>query len=352
MIYKKLVRYFFRPWITVNRFQVNLFTGVLLLIGLIGGSYLTLNHYFVTKVGASSVSPITYDTATNFETGSTSAVLISGTGSSAVVKLSGNETPPTWWNSNYGYRKQITITNNVGTTLISGYSVNFSFDHAALAAAGKSLSSGNDVRIVYWNGLSNTEIDRVIDDNSSWNNAATTVWFKTQASVGITGTDTNYYLYYNYSSAGSPPTNKSNVYALWDDFNDHANSTDPDGWREDSGTWYVQDQYYYTSGGAQPVATSTVFGDSNTDYIMEAKAKYSSGSYVGLMPRHTGSGASDNGYYMGPNGAGNSVEFWKRTAGSWVQQGTGAGFTGFTDSNWHTLKAVMVGSSIDRYPLN
>ncbi|MFH1773432.1 MAG: hypothetical protein ABH874_00530, partial [Methanobacteriota archaeon] len=33
-----------------------------------------------------------------------------------------------WWDGNYLHRKQITITNNAGSTLESGYTVNFTLD--------------------------------------------------------------------------------------------------------------------------------------------------------------------------------------------------------------------------------
>ena len=291
----------------------------------------------------------TLDTDTSFNQGSLSSTTVSGSGSSAVVQLTGIGGAPAWWNGGYAYRKQMTITNTTATALSSGYTVSSTFNHASLVSGGKSLASGNDIRIVYWNGVSNIELDRVLDDGSSWNNATTKLWFKSQSEIVGSGIDSNYYLYYSNAAAGSPPINKSNVYALYDDFNEHANNADPEGWREDSGTWYVQDQYYYTSGGSQPVTTSTVIADTTSNYIVQTRAKYASGSYVGLMPRHTGSGATDSGYYMGPNGAGTSVEFWKRTNGNWSQLGSGTALAGFTDGQWHTLKAVVLGSLLEFY---
>ena len=122
-----------------------------------------------------------------------------------------------WWDSAYLLRKQITVTASTDA-LASGYSVSLTFDHAALVTALKSLSSGNDIRIVYWNGVSHTEIDRVCDASSSWNNAATKVWFKLQAGIAASGSDNGYWLYYNNAAAGSPPANGMNVYLFWDDF--------------------------------------------------------------------------------------------------------------------------------------
>ena len=127
-----------------------------------------------------------------------------------------------WWNTNYNYRRQITITNNIASTLSSGYSVLLTMDTASLVSSGKMLSNGNDLRIVYWNGSSWIEIDRdVIDMNTS----STQVWFKTRADISASGSDNNYYMYYDNPSAVNPPANKNNVYDFWDDFDD--GSLDP-----------------------------------------------------------------------------------------------------------------------------
>jgi hypothetical protein len=135
-----------------------------------------------------------------------------------------NERPRSWWDANYQYRQQITIT--AGTTAVpTSYSVRVQFDHAALVTGSKSLSSGNDIRIVYWNGSGWTELDRRLDDQSSWNSTTTQVWFRTQAAIGASASDSNYYIYYGYSSAGTPPTTWSNVFLFYDDFNDSSLDT-------------------------------------------------------------------------------------------------------------------------------
>lgn len=121
-----------------------------------------------------------------------------------------------WWSANYSYRRQITITNNIASTLSSGYSVLLTVDTASLVFSGKMLSNGNDLRIVCWNGSSWVEIDRdVIDMNTN----STQIWFKIQADIPASRNDSNYHVYYGNPSAGSPPANKSNVYLWFDDFN-------------------------------------------------------------------------------------------------------------------------------------
>jgi hypothetical protein len=127
-----------------------------------------------------------------------------------------------WWNTNYGYRRQITIVNNAASMLDVGYSVYVTINTASLVSASKMLSDGNDLRVAYWSGSSWIELDReVIDMNGN----STQVWFKTQATIEVSGSDSNYYIYYGDPSAGSPPANKSNVYLWYDDF-DRADKPD------------------------------------------------------------------------------------------------------------------------------
>jgi hypothetical protein len=122
-------------------------------------------------------------------------------------------TSPVWWDANFAYRARITVS--AGASAIpANYPTRFTLDHAGLVGLGKSLANGNDARIVYWNGSSWTELPRALFDDgpagqasSTWNQAGTTVMFKTAASIPASGTDVGYYLYYGYPLAGSPPTN-------------------------------------------------------------------------------------------------------------------------------------------------
>lgn len=120
-----------------------------------------------------------------------------------------------FWSAEYNYRKQLTITNNIASTLGSSYTVLLTLDTASLVTSGKMLSSGNDLRIVNWNGSSFVEIDREI---IGMNTNSTQIWFRTQAGIGPSATDTNYYMYYGNPSAQNPPEGRSNVYLWFDDF--------------------------------------------------------------------------------------------------------------------------------------
>ncbi len=122
-----------------------------------------------------------------------------------------------FWSAEYNYRKQLTITNNIVSTLGSGYTVLLMLDTASLVSSGKMLSNGNDLRILHWNGGTWVELDR---DVANMNSNSTQIWFKTQATIPANGADSNYYIYYGNPHAGSPPADWAKIYAVGDNFND------------------------------------------------------------------------------------------------------------------------------------
>ena len=184
-----------------------------------------------------------------------------------------------WWNVNYSYRRQITIVNNIVLTLDAGYSVCVTINTTSLVSAGKMLSTGNDLRIVYQPGSSLTELDReVIDMNGNF----TRVWFKNQATIEANGLNRNYYLYYGNPSAGSPPANRSNVYLWFDDFN---RANNPDITTETSynvktggGTWLIETNKLENIGasGDPNKLIITALGNVNTAIDMLVKINVTS----------------------------------------------------------------------------
>ncbi|KPJ58233.1 MAG: hypothetical protein AMJ46_14490, partial [Latescibacteria bacterium DG_63] len=147
--------------------------------------------------------------------------VIIGLGTSNITLQSGTVggTSPTnvthtwvpWWDPAYGYCEQITITAPASKDVPNGYPIKLTFDHASLYSAGKSQEYGDDIRILYWNGSSWTEVPRTLFDNnltsSSWNQSNTTILFKTQADIPAGTSNTSYYIYYGNPGASSPPTN-------------------------------------------------------------------------------------------------------------------------------------------------
>jgi hypothetical protein len=132
-----------------------------------------------------------------------------------------------WWNNKWKYRKQMEITNRSTSTLPAAYEIAFSFDHAALVAAGKSLPSGDDIRIVYDDGVSYQDLTRYLDPlASAWNTTSTTIWFRLQAPINPTPASTkSYAVYYGASAADAagPSANPAAVFVFDDTFENGVN---------------------------------------------------------------------------------------------------------------------------------
>jgi len=126
------------------------------------------------------------------------------------------------WSANWDFREQVTV--RAQDAVAAGYATALTFDHASLVGAGKSLASGDDVRVWYWNGSAMIELDRVLDPTSSWNTGTTAIWFPLQAPIAAGGVDANYYLCYGNLADAGPPVNGQNVFL---DFQD---GTALDGW--------------------------------------------------------------------------------------------------------------------------
>ena len=142
---------------------------------------------------------------------------------------------PVWWDENWSGRFKIQIKNNEGADLPAGYTVSLVIDHASLVAAGASLENGNDVRVIYQpDGEDPPELDRVLEADSSWNNAGATILFKTQAA--ISDTDSDYFLYFNNLDAGDSPSNPRKVFAFFEDF-EEIEQLEFSEWGECSGDW-------------------------------------------------------------------------------------------------------------------
>jgi len=93
-----------------------------------------------------------------------------------------------WWNTNYAYRMQITVTNNDSIQLAANTIASFTTNTAALISGGKLRLDGNDWRIVYNNGGTQNEIAHLVE--GGWNTASTETWFRLQAAIDPSATAT------------------------------------------------------------------------------------------------------------------------------------------------------------------
>jgi hypothetical protein len=103
-----------------------------------------------------------------------------------------------------------------------GHPVAFTFDHAFLVAAGRSVASGDDVRVFFIDPDTDEwiELDRIIDPLYTWNTNYTTVWFAAQRDVPADLADTNYRIVTSGTVPDGlmPMADVSTIYEVRDDF--------------------------------------------------------------------------------------------------------------------------------------
>ena len=123
--------------------------------------------------------------------------------SQLTVKTYDNLGAPNWWNNAYNYRERILLTDN--NDIASGTEVKIPLSHFNLVENGKSLSSGDDVRIVYGDPLILREVPRI--NISEWNSSTTVlqIAFQTERAIPANETDNDYWVYYGNPLGSNPP---------------------------------------------------------------------------------------------------------------------------------------------------
>ncbi|MCX6737708.1 MAG: DUF2341 domain-containing protein, partial [Candidatus Parcubacteria bacterium] len=266
-----------------------------------------------------------------------------------------------WWNTSFAYRQKITVTAG-STTAPTGYTTNIIIDHATLVTNGKSLSSGNDMRIAYWNGSGWVELDRVLLKGSNWNISTTTILFKTQAEITASSNDDNYYLYYGNSGADTPPTNANNVYDFYEDF-----SGDLSQWTIDSEN---TDQVSISSSAGNPSPSLRHDPDSSqtknsyfdtrlitTNYKMQngvieydvylAGSSSSAPRIIHQFGFRVNSLSFTNGYCWRLQNSAADAGNLEFASGAWSPFGTA--YPAAAGNAWHSIKEVANGSSYTGY---
>jgi uncharacterized delta-60 repeat protein len=119
-----------------------------------------------------------------------------------------------WWDPDYAYRRQLDID-----AAVSGYSMKLTLDDTTTPTAAdifsECLASGNDFRVVWYDGCVWIDLDRELESFTSSN---ITVWFRIQEPDGWAGGPSNYWLYYGNSSPDPLKEDKAAIYDLWDNF--------------------------------------------------------------------------------------------------------------------------------------
>jgi hypothetical protein len=129
-----------------------------------------------------------------------------------------------------GYLELTEITVSTSSAPIgAGYSLLVEIDHAYAVSLGDSRADGDDIRVVYYDGSTFQEIDRVLDPETSWNSSLAGIWFATQAPIPASSTNTAYFLLNGDLTPGAPPEDEGAVFHFADFF-DRPGSPVGNGW--------------------------------------------------------------------------------------------------------------------------
>jgi hypothetical protein len=176
-----------------------------------GGEAMGRTTYVADDIPGTATATVTLTSATQVDlaranTGGTTTITW------YVVEWGG----PRTWDTSYAYRRPLYL--DTTTAAPTGYTMSVTVDHAALVAAGKARSDGADLRVVYFDGSSWTELDRVLDSGSAWNTSTTTLRFRTRTALAANSRTTAYFLHYGNPSASAPPANGANVWLFTEGF--------------------------------------------------------------------------------------------------------------------------------------
>ncbi len=194
-----------------------------------------------------------------------------------------------WYSSGWSKRKLINITNPSLYTLEQNYSMLLTLD----TTGSDFLDNGDDLRIVYWNGSQNIELDRY--NSTAFDDPSTEIWFRIQAPISAGKFDDNYYIYHSNSDASNPKNNGSNVFEFFEDFNRPNSDTVGNGWTETRGTWAIlNNRVRNTLDGDSDLTRTTVTGNHSIRAIVNHETSDSDWKLMARMPS-----ASGNGYVYG-----------------------------------------------------
>ncbi len=163
------------------------------------------NILLAPKAWASTT--VSIDTDSDFNLGSYSSTQVNGTGSGAYLSLAGGDH---WWNSSYSYRRPVTVDIGSNPSVSSGYAVKMTISGSDAAAIySSSLNTGNDFRVAYWDGSTNTEINRYV---VTYTSSSIVFYFNTQAALNANDSS-SYSVYYGNPSATAPSNDPANVFS-------------------------------------------------------------------------------------------------------------------------------------------
>ena len=141
------------------------------------------------------------------------------------LKLSNGFEIDPWFQTNYTYRKPITITLQDANYIDQNTTIDVNLDTAALVSGGKMRSDCKDLEII--KGDTNTQMQRQVRECNT-----TTTHIRFRPDYNILATDTNFYIYYGNAADTVDENDLTKVYWLWQ--KDFPNLN---GWSQTGAVW-------------------------------------------------------------------------------------------------------------------
>jgi len=236
-----------------------------------------------------------------------------------------------WFDDKWGYRKAVSITNSVGTTL-TDFQVSVSIGTSALINSGKMQSDCDDIRITDTNGKL---LPHWIEENNPGCNAVTDtkVWVKVPNLPSSGGT---VYVYYGNPSATNI-TDGNKVFEFFDDFNDGTINTSK--WTtyinggsvtESSSTLQIVGSGGWNVNG---ISSNNTYNKSSIGWVMFWRVKFTTtniATMIGYSPKALA-------YWTGIN------HYVSSTATKWYRwrDNSGAEIGTFTNNTWYNIKTDL-----------
>ncbi|MBR9692785.1 hypothetical protein GOV07_02520, partial [Candidatus Woesearchaeota archaeon] len=116
-----------------------------------------------------------------------------------------------WWNTSFSKRHQMRV--NTISAIAADHVIRVDFDTTGT----NFRDDAKDLRIIYWNGTHNNEVDRQVFRP---NETDSSIWFSAGQALGVNSSNYNYYLYFGDENSTNPKDNQSNIWLFYDDFSD------------------------------------------------------------------------------------------------------------------------------------
>ncbi|MHB8362014.1 MAG: DUF2341 domain-containing protein, partial [Patescibacteria group bacterium] len=340
----------FRKRINIAKWDIRISNVLTLVIGIALGVYITLSG-LLPKVFATSQGAITFNSSTQFQSGTLSQTQVVGSGTPSNVELAGSGGP-----SGTKYVVPVTINNTGNSNTLTNYDVSIIVNTQALISAGKMQSACQDIRFTTTSG---TNMSYWIEQGC--NTTQTKIWVlipSIPASASL-----NFDMYYGNSTALSA----SDGSTTFPQFGNFGGTSLQSSWASTVLTaGCTSTGSVSVSGGAlsitningsdvwdgsycatQAYPTSSISGNFVAETIVTAQNNTSSWSKAGLMIENSVAAATSNGEFYLATTPGNGVtDQWQSTGSNVAGDADGSGGS-YSFPTY--LKVIKNGTSLSGY---